>query len=242
MAERNDTIQRRSGCLQCHGVFCGERVPIFRSLEEAEFAAIAKLIIHKDYDKGEIIFHEGDNFPYLAIVREGLIKTFKYTAEGREQILGMFEKGDFVGEINLFSGRPCSVSCSAIQKTGLCLIPRDSFQALIKEHSQIMFHILEELAGRVDDLETLVQQLGTQNTDARLTFLLVRWGERHGRRYGEDILVELPLSREGLANYIGVSRETVSRKLSQLKEEGLIDLIGNRKVLIKDLDSLRERA
>ncbi|HOP53998.1 MAG TPA: hypothetical protein PKX45_05135, partial [Bacillota bacterium] len=73
MAERNDTIQHRSGCLQCHGVFCGERVPIFRSLEEAEFAAIAKLIIHKDYDKGEIIFHEGDNFPYLAIVREGLI-------------------------------------------------------------------------------------------------------------------------------------------------------------------------
>ena len=54
--------------------------------------------------------------------------------------------------------------------------------------------------------------------------------------------MELPLSREGLANYIGVSRETVSRKLSQLKEEGLIDLIGNRKVLIKDLDSLRERA
>ncbi|MDD2430236.1 MAG: Crp/Fnr family transcriptional regulator [Firmicutes bacterium] len=242
MAGKKSINCQESGCLKCHGGFCGQRVPIFSGLKESDYAKVAGLIVHKDYDKGEMIFREGDLFPYLAIVRTGLIKTFKYTIEGREQILGMFGEGDFVGEINLLSGKPCSANCAAINKTGLCLIPRDSFQALLKQHSDIMFLILEELATRVGRLESLVQQLGTQNADSRLIALLIQLGERYGKDQGENLLVELPLSREGLANYIGVTRETVSRKLNQLKEDGLIELIGNRKVLIKNLVILRERA
>ena len=77
--------------------------------------------------------------------------------------------------------------------------------------------------------------MGTKSIETRINIILLEFAQRYGKKHFRGILVELPLSREGIANYIGISRETVSRKLSVLQDEGIIEMIGNKKVLILDI-------
>ena len=82
--------------------------------------------------------------------------------------------------------------------------------------------------------------MGTKNTEIRVCAILLEFADRYGKKHSKGTLVELPLSREGIANYIGVARETVSRKLSLLSDEGIIEMIGNKKILILDKKALEE--
>jgi len=90
----------------------------------------------------------------------------------------------------------------------------------------------------MDKIESSVQNMGTKNIEWRINSLLLDFAERYGKKHPNGVIVELPLSREGIANYIGTARETVSRKLSVLQDEGVIDMIGNKQILIRDIDAL----
>jgi CRP/FNR family transcriptional regulator len=80
--------------------------------------------------------------------------------------------------------------------------------------------------------------MGTNNIESRVGAILLEFSKKYGKEDAKGILIALPLSREGIANYIGVTRETVSRKLSMLQEEGIIELIGNKKILLLNKKAL----
>jgi len=80
--------------------------------------------------------------------------------------------------------------------------------------------------------------MGTKNAEERVSAVLLEFARKYGKESQNGIIVELPLSREGIANYIGVARETVSRKMNMLQEEGIIEMVGNKKVIIRNIDAL----
>ena len=80
--------------------------------------------------------------------------------------------------------------------------------------------------------------MGSKNMESRVSLILLEFAQKYGVRKGNGVLVDVPLTREGIANYIGVTRETVSRKLSSLQEEGTIELIGNKKIMIHTIKAL----
>lgn len=98
--------------------------------------------------------------------------------------------------------------------------------------------IMEELCRRLERLETAVESLGARDGDARVSSVLLEFAERYGEEHPRGVLVRLPLSRQGIADYVGLTRETVSRKLSSLQAEGVVELIGNKKLLIIDKTAL----
>lgn len=228
------------GCRHCDNRGCANRVPIFAGLSQQELDQVTRLIVRKQYQKGEMIFMEGNRLAGLIIINAGQVKVFRYTSEGKEQILHLFSPGDFLGEKNLLKDRQATYYAQALTDVGLCLIYRDAFRQLLLRHPEIGLKVIEELCGRLERLEDAVQGLGTKSIESRISAVLLEFAERYGIREENGLLVELPLSREGIANYIGVTRETVSRKLSLLHEEGIIRMIGNKKLLIPDMEKLRQ--
>ena len=227
---------------QCLHKLCMHKVPIFSSLNQNDLIHIASVIHHKKYLKGETLFFEGDRPDALVIVNEGSVKAFKITQDGREQILYVFSEGDFFGERNLFSRQVSAYSVEALEPVKTCFFTRESFYGLLRAYPDIAVKIIEELGERMNRMENALQSMGVRSVDERVSALLLDFAEKYGTSVPGGTLIRLPLSREGMANYLGIARETVSRKLGLLENEGIIRSNGNKSVLLLDRNMLESSA
>lgn len=230
----------QEACKKCKGRYCASKASIFSVLEEPQLKEITDKITKKAYKKGEIIFFEGDTSDKLYVITTGKIKVFKYTKEGKEQILYIIGEGDFLGDLSLLKKDEFKFNAEALEDVDMCQLTKDDFDKVVKENPEISLKILEVLYERIFKLENLVQSLSTKDIESRISGLLLSFIKDFGVPENNVIRLELPLSREDMANYIGVTRETISRKLNSMQEEGIIDLIGNKIIVLKDLEYLEE--
>lgn len=225
-------------CGHCSNDLCIRKVPIFSSLNPEEVQKIANLITHREYKKGEMMLFDGEKSEAVTIMHEGSAKAFKYTSDGREQILYVFTEGDFFGEQNLLSDRTATYSVEALQPVRTCILSKTQFQQLLYQYPDIAVKIIAELGERMGRLENAMQGMGVRNVDNRIGGILLEFASKYGTAEKEGTLIHLPLSREGIANYLGIARETVSRKLGQLESEGVIRSVNNKSILILDQEAL----
>ncbi|WMC94212.1 Crp/Fnr family transcriptional regulator [Kineothrix sp. MB12-C1] len=221
---------------------CMHKVPIFSSLSPEEMSHISSIIKHKNYQKGELLFSEGDSPRSLIIINEGSVKAFKVTPEGREQILHIFSEGDFFGEQNLFGSQKSPYTAEALAPTGICSFAKEDFYQILHAHPGIAIKIIETLGERIARMEDTMQSIGVRNLDSRISGLLLDFADKYGKVVPEGILIQLPVSREGMANYLGIARETISRKLGQLEAEGLIHSVNNKNILLKNREAMNTLA
>lgn len=226
-------------CEKCHDRMCTKRVPIFSAFNHEELSRVSDLIIRKKYKKGELIIMEGTKLESMIIINTGKVKAYRNTSEGKEHILYIFSEGDFFGEKNLLLNQEATYNAEALEETGICTIQRKAFQDLIIEYPELGLKVMEELCSRLIRLENTVESMGTKSVETRINQVLLEFCDKYGREQLKGILIELPLSREGIANYIGLTRETVTRKLNQLQEQGIIEMIGNKKIIILDKEALK---
>ncbi|NLL78029.1 MAG: Crp/Fnr family transcriptional regulator [Clostridiales bacterium] len=224
---------------ECSHKLCMHKVPIFSSLSPEEMSHISSIIKHNSYQRGEVLFSEGDSLSSLIIINEGSVKGFKITPEGREQILHVFSEGDFFGERNLFGGQQSAYTAEALEPTKTCVFTKDAFYKMLFAHPGIAVKIIETLEDRIARMESTMQSMGVRSLDGRIGGLLLDFADKYGETVPEGILIRLPLSREGIANFLGVARETVSRKLGQLESEGVIRPVGNKTILLLDGETLK---
>lgn len=229
-------------CEHCFHSLCMHKVPIFSSLNHADILKLKDLITHRSYRKGESILAEGDNCESLVIIQEGSAKAFKYTIDGREQILYVFSEGDFFGEKYLVSNQVAAYTVEALEPVKICMLMKSQFRQLVHSYPDIAMKIIEEQGSRMTRLENALQSIGVRNIDARVSGLLLDYITQYGVVEKDGTVIHLPLSREGIANYLGVARETVSRKLGQLESENIIRSISNKAILVLDRESLEKIA
>jgi CRP/FNR family transcriptional regulator, anaerobic regulatory protein len=227
-------------CESCQHRVCVRRVPIFSALDAEELGRILNLITRKRYSKGQLIYLEGSRLENLIIINSGLIKAFKDTSDGKEQILYIFSPGDFFGEKNLLTKQDATYNVEVLEEAHVCMISRADFQQLLREFPDISLKVISELCTRMARLENMIQSMGTKNIDMRVSAVLLEFAKKYGKVHPKGILIELPLSREGIANYIGGARETISRKMSHLQENGIIEIIGNKKIIVLDKEALEQ--
>ncbi|NLO09912.1 MAG: Crp/Fnr family transcriptional regulator [Clostridiales bacterium] len=225
-------------CAKCNDRLCMHKVPIFSTLDKDDLRKIMGLINHHKYKKGETLVFDGDPMDSVVIINEGSVKAYKITADGREQILYVFSEGDFFGEQNLFSGQASTYSVEALQAVKTCNLSRKQFQELLYRFPEIAVKIIDELGNRMTRLENALQTIGVRNVDNRIGGILLEFAEKYGTKNEIGTIIHLPFSREGIANYLGVARETVSRKFSQLENEGVIHSLNNKEILIPDMGKI----
>ncbi|MBN2861295.1 MAG: Crp/Fnr family transcriptional regulator [Sphaerochaetaceae bacterium] len=229
-------------CSLCRGDQCIRNVPLFASLEPQFIHALAEQMEHTVFHKGELLVREGEKGQWFTVIREGSAKAYRTTGDGREQILYIFPTNDYFGARFLFTDEKVPYSVQALEETRVCMLSKSQFSRLLSEHSTIAMEIIEAMAKRMSRLESVLQSMGGRNADVRVASLLVDFKDSYGTVRDGYPLISLPLSREGLANYLGLARETLSRKLSQLEEEGIIEAVGNHQVRILDIRRLEDRS
>ncbi|WP_026477215.1 Crp/Fnr family transcriptional regulator [Alkaliphilus transvaalensis] len=227
-------------CDRCKNKLCASKVSIFGNLNQEELVDIIKKTGHREYHKGENIFLEDTEAKTLYLVNEGRIKIYKYTRDGKEQILHILSEGDFFGELNLFREGKYRFNAEALTPTKLCTLTKDKMRELILDKPEIGLKILEVVGERLARVETLAQNLASNDVETRIAHLILDLKEQYGKVVADGIEIKLPLTREEMSNYTGVARETMSRKLKKFEEEGIIKLSGIKKIIIIDEDKLED--
>ncbi|MDP2813362.1 MAG: Crp/Fnr family transcriptional regulator [Erysipelotrichaceae bacterium] len=221
-------------CLHSHplGTTCMRRVPLFAPLSAQEISEVQRLIVQREYKKGEFIIHPLKVMQCLFIINKGKVKVIRPNKDGKEQILYVLTVGEFFGEQALFSRLSEDIMVEALEDSGICTISKAQFQALLQQMPQIAIKMIEVMSHRLTKMEELVESLGINSVDKRVFNLIEEYSIKFGRKTHEGILIQLPLSREEMANHLGITRETISRKLAKYQDEGKIKLIGHKQILL----------
>lgn len=229
-----------NGCCTCNHKYCAKKVSLFSSLSDKDLNKVVSLVTQRSFDKGDTIFSEGEIFDKLFIINSGSMKVYKYTKDGKEQILYILKEGEFLGDLNLLKKDTFSFSATALENTNICIIHKDDFDTLMNSNPNISIKVLEYAHDRITSLENLVQTLTTKDVEVRLATLLLNLSKTFGVKTTKGIEITLSLTREDMANFIGVTRETISRKLSHFQNENIIEIFDNKLILIKDMNALKE--
>ncbi|HHX63090.1 MAG TPA: Crp/Fnr family transcriptional regulator [Epulopiscium sp.] len=231
-----------NGC-NCSHQYCAKKVSLFASLSDEELMQITGLVAQVQFSKGDLIFSEGQSFDKLYILNSGSMKVFKYNKDGKEQILYILNEGEFLGDLSLLKKGVLPFSAIALEDITLCTIHKNDFDHIIKTNPNISLKVLEYAHDRIFELENLIQTVTTKDIETRLASLLLNLSKTFGEPDAENsdqVYIHLTMSREDMANFIGVTRETISRKLSYFQSQDIIEVIGNRAILIKSLAILKD--
>jgi len=212
---------------------CIQMVPIFSTLNYDEMMEVASITTSRDYKKGEMIYIAGEKKKTLYVIHKGKVKLTRISPSGKEQIISILGPGDFMGELSLFNDEPITNNAEALEDTTVCIIDGDKLKEIVAKYPTIAFKVLEELSRRLKRAENLIENLGVNDVETRIVQTLLDLADENG-------VINLDISKKDLAAYMGMSQETLSRKLSYFQDKGLIKQIGHRRIEILDKESLEE--
>jgi CRP-like cAMP-binding protein len=216
-----------------------KRAQLFAGLTEPEMQSLSARAVRKLYDAGELVFSEGEPCEGFYVVLAGKIRIFKTSANGREQVLAIEGPGSSVAELPVFDGGRYPASVAAIDRSEMIFISRKDFQAFCLEHPQVALKVLAVVGSRLRRLVGIIEELSFTTVRQRLVSHLLRLADDIGQKTDRGIEIMLPGSHQDLAHQIGTVRELVSRNLSRLQAEGLLELDA-RHIVIRDPKGLRE--
>jgi len=199
-------------------------VNLFSDLKENELETISRILYVHSYQRGQLIFQEGENGDALFVVLKGKVKVCLYDEEGREYVLDIIGKDGFFGELALIDDLPRSANAIAMEAADLLVVRRSDFVKLLMENPSISVNILRVLAGRLRAADERIKWLAFLNVEGRILKYLLEVGARLGIRMKDYVIIERGPSQIEIANSCGCSRETVSRMVSSLVKKGVISV------------------
>ena len=214
------------------------KAPLFTGLSENEMAALRRRVSSKKYDRGELLFSEGDACRGLFLVGRGKIRIFKVSASGREQILSVEGPGSSFAELPVFDGGNYPASAAASEESEVLFISRKDFQEFCREHPEVGLKVIAVVGARLRRLVGIIEDLSFTTVRQRLIGLIVRLAQASSTRTSDGVHVELTKTQQDLAAELGTVRELVSRNLGRLQAEGFLDVNG-RNIIVKDLAGLK---
>ncbi|MGO4987464.1 pyruvate formate-lyase-activating protein [Gallicola sp. Sow4_E12] len=215
-------------------------LPLLKGISSEKMEEVLKEIHIIKKNTNDYVFQTDDEASYMYLILKGQVKIFYNTIDGKEQIFYIYRDQDFVGGLNLLEHESYLYNGQALTDCEIISIPREVFEEYILTNPESLKIILKMSFERIRWAEDLIQRLSTSNASMKTAGLLLRLKNSIGVETEEGIKLELSLNREELGNYSGLTRETVTRKLGEFKELGYIDLIGNKIILIKDLEALED--
>lgn len=227
-------------CSQC---FVRNRA-ICAGLDHDELEVLGKLGRKQKVTKGQTLVWEGDDSLVVANVIDGVLKVSMSISDGREQIVGMVFSSDFIGRP---FGQHSPYSVTALTDAELCIFSRAAFDGFARQHPELEHKLLRRTLDELDRTREWMLLLGKKTATERIATLLLEMSSRlseTGCSIDETELdeFELPLDRQQIGDVLGLTIETVSRQLSRLKADGIIDLPDRRTVAINDRQRLQDLA
>lgn len=223
----DDLVQRLAG------------VSLFKGLERARLGSLAPIVSVRRMQQGEVLFQEGEPATGLFAVLAGRVKVYKSTEEGKEQILRVWDAGEIFGEAPALWGGYFPASAACVESGELLWIPRNRLIEAIEKDPELAMALLAAMSRRLHHLTGLVEELALKEVPARLAGYLLGLPARPGEG---GAVVELSIPKSQLAATIGTIPETLSRVLSRLAREGLVEAESSRRLRLRDVEGLEDLA
>ena len=209
---------------------------LFGAMDDVTLAAVARLFRTRRFRRHEVIFHEGDPGDSLFVIAAGSVKIALGSEAGDEAIIATLGRGDFFGELSVLDGEDRSATAAALEPTELGSLSRAPFLELVETQPGLRSALLTGLAAELRGLTRHVEELHFLDLPGRLATRLVELARQGG---GTGPGAELPwhYTQTDLASMIGGSRQSVSRLLSDLAEQGLVR-VERDSIVIRDVEAL----
>jgi CRP/FNR family transcriptional regulator len=214
------------------------KTQLFAKLSEGEMRTLCARVSKRHFGRGQTLFSEGEQCHGLFVVAKGRIRIFKLSPSGREQVLAVEGPGSSFAELPVFDGGVYPASASAMEDARVLFISRDDFQTYCREHPEVALKVLAVVGSRLRRLVGIIEDLSFTTVRQRLISLLLRLAQGGGITTKQGVRVELTTTHQDLAAELGTVRELVSRNLSRLEAEGLLE-VDRRTIIIKDLPGLK---
>jgi CRP/FNR family transcriptional regulator, cyclic AMP receptor protein len=198
------------------------KCPMFANLGPKELERIGFVMQERTFGRNQIIFCEEEAGQYMYVIRRGLVKVWKMTEDGREQILAVHGAGQSFGELSLIDGKSTPASVTAINTTTIYSMSKTDFVNWIVANNAIFMKIVESLCDQIRTSWSRLHALTMLSTERKIMYVLSDLSLKHGIRTREGVLINLRLKHKDLANMVVASRETVTRFLTQFQKDGLI--------------------
>lgn len=210
-----------------------KRIPLFSCLSTEELDNLKEVIKEKQFKKNSIILVEDDSKNFMYVIYAGKIKVVRVSPEGKEQILVIRKKGDFFGEMTLLDGKTQPASIVAIEDTTVGLISRIDFEWYFMKNENMLKQIISLLCERLRESWMMLRILSLSDAEARIRAVLAHISSIYGIKDLRGIIIPIKLTHKELADYVSLTRETVSRLLSRLCQSGEIEILDNRNIVLK---------
>ncbi|WP_370890946.1 Crp/Fnr family transcriptional regulator [Janibacter sp. GXQ6167] len=217
------------------------RAPLFATLDDDSAREIMASMQAVRMERGDILFHEGDQGDRLYIITEGKVKLGCSSTDGRENLLAILGPSEMFGELTLFDPGSRTATATAVAETQLIGLGHEQLQQLLIEHPRIASTLLAALARRLRRTNENLADLVFTDVPGRVAKALLELSKRFGRPVEDGILVAHDLTQEELAQLVGASRETVNKALADFATRGWLRLEA-RAVLLLDVERLQRRA
>jgi len=219
---------------------------ICSALDGTEIDALNAIGRRRKLKAGESLIWEGEDSVLVANVIDGVLKLSTGTEDGREQIVGVVYPSEFIGRP---FGGTTNHGVTALTDSQVCVFSRRDFDAFAREHPKLEHKLLERTLGELDRTRRWMLLLGRKSASEKLATFLLEMTERLTPTTCEARFddpghqrIDLPFSRQQIADVLGLTIETVSRQFTRLKAEGIIDLPSRREVVIIDREALTAEA
>ncbi|MFQ6132984.1 MAG: Crp/Fnr family transcriptional regulator [Armatimonadota bacterium] len=215
-------------------------VALFGELTDADRQGLVEDLTESAFEDGEVIVHEDDPAAKFFLIKSGKVKISLRGPEGREVTLSYLGAGDFFGEMGILDGEPRSATATAAEHTVALVGARDDFLRKLEEHPSIALNLLVTMSKRLRQADERIEDLSFLDVQGRVARLLLDLADQGGAETEVGVLVDLPYTRQELANMVSTSRETLTRVLKAFERLGFIKL-GRRKVMITNLPRLERK-
>lgn len=235
----NETLDLTVGCESCpikHRAVCAR-------CDADELETLEGIKYYRSFEAGQTVIWSGDRMEFVGSVVSGIASLTQTMEDGRTQMVGLLLPSDFVGR----PGRE-TASYDVVATTDLvmCCFRRKPFEAMMVETPHVAQRLLEMTLDELDAAREWMLVLGRKTAREKIASLLCIIGRRDAslklEGVGGKIVFDLPLTREAMADYLGLTLETVSRQMSALKRDGVIELEGKRHVTVPSFERLLDEA
>ena len=206
-----------------------------RCLEEDELEDFENISIERNFTNKETIFLQEEKSNNIYNITEGNVKIYQMLSDGRIQIIGFLYPGDFFGS---YKTGKYNYSAEAIGDVRLCVFKQEVLDAYLEKNMNLAKELLHMTSHELTLAQDRIGVLGKMNANERVAKFIINISEQRARIGWQDNPVSLPMIRQDIADYLGLTLETVSREISRFKASNLIKIMSTKQIFIVDKEKL----
>ncbi|KMT22365.1 Crp/Fnr family transcriptional regulator [Clostridium cylindrosporum] len=215
------------------------KINMFKDLSDSSLIKIDEIVEEKLYEKGEDIFFQGEEAKGVFFIKEGKVKIYKSSLDGKEHILHILESGEVFAEVCILNGIPYPASAKAIENSEVYIIENSKLEKLISENGDIAIELIKLMSNRLVMISKQVETIALKDSLGKVSSLIIRMLTEKGQEIKDGSILNIDISRQDMANMVSLTRESFTRTLSKLKDTNIID-INKDEIIIKDIKGLIE--